>query len=143
MNKSACGLAVLLLGCLVAGLSAFKLRFLGKKVGRAWIIIRVAGLPLLLGCPGCWAALVAALPLLLFPRLTRACGSKQARLLLQLSCGIAPDAPPRVPIGAAFQLAPASLPAQVVLLGLYNGQRLEGEPEQDIITYSRVDEVRK
>jgi hypothetical protein len=30
---------------------------------------------------------------------------------------------------------------QVVLLGLYNGQRLEGEPETDLVSYSRVTEV--
>ena len=30
---------------------------------------------------------------------------------------------------------------KVVLLGLYNGQRLEGEPAEDLINYSRVDEV--
>jgi hypothetical protein len=29
---------------------------------------------------------------------------------------------------------------QVVLLGLYNGQRLEHEPSDDIITYSRIGE---
>ena len=29
----------------------------------------------------------------------------------------------------------------VVLLGLYNGQRLEGEPAEDLVSYSRVDEV--
>ena len=30
---------------------------------------------------------------------------------------------------------------KVVLLGLYNGQRLEGEPAEDLVSYSRVDEV--
>lgn len=30
---------------------------------------------------------------------------------------------------------------QVVLLGLYNGQRLEREPETDLVSYSRVTEV--
>ena len=30
---------------------------------------------------------------------------------------------------------------QVVLLGLYNGQGLEAEPEQDIAIYSRACEV--
>ncbi|PRW57580.1 pyridine nucleotide-disulfide oxidoreductase domain-containing 1 [Chlorella sorokiniana] len=29
---------------------------------------------------------------------------------------------------------------KVVLLGLYNGQRLGGEAEQDVVTYSRIDE---
>jgi NAD(P)H-nitrite reductase large subunit len=29
---------------------------------------------------------------------------------------------------------------KVVLLGLYNGQRLEGEPETDLVSYSRVTE---
>ena len=29
---------------------------------------------------------------------------------------------------------------QVVLLGLYNGQRLENEPESDFVSYSRVTE---
>ena len=31
---------------------------------------------------------------------------------------------------------------QVVLLGLYNGQRLEHEPEEDMVTYSRALKVR-
>ena len=30
---------------------------------------------------------------------------------------------------------------KVVLLGLYNGQRLEAEPAADLVSYSRVDEV--
>lgn len=30
---------------------------------------------------------------------------------------------------------------KVVLLGLYNGQRLEQEPESDMVTYSRATEV--
>ena len=30
---------------------------------------------------------------------------------------------------------------QVVLLGLYNGQRLESEPAADLVSYSRVTEV--
>lgn len=30
---------------------------------------------------------------------------------------------------------------KVVLLGLYNGQRLEKEPEADMVTYSRATEV--
>lgn len=30
---------------------------------------------------------------------------------------------------------------KVVLLGLYNGQRLEQEPEKDIVIYSRESEV--
>jgi hypothetical protein len=35
---------------------------------------------------------------------------------------------------------PPCCPLQVVLLGLYNGQRLEHEPSDDIITYSRIGE---
>ncbi len=31
---------------------------------------------------------------------------------------------------------------KVVLLGLYNGQRLEQEPEEDIVIYSRESQVR-
>lgn len=171
MNKSTCGLAVLLLGCFVAGLSVFNTRFLGKKVRRGWKgsngstccwAARVAGLSAratlflgrkvsrdrLIARVSCWAALAAGLPTLD----TRLLG-EQARLCLQLSfkrhalperAGEAAPAAVGLDCTAAGvpTLAPASLPAQVVLLGLYNGQRLEDEPEQDIITYSRVDEVR-
>ena len=46
----------------------------------------------------------------------------------------------------AFELfthATRFLGRKVVLLGLYNGQGLESEPEEDVVTYSRVDgEVR-
>ncbi len=31
---------------------------------------------------------------------------------------------------------------QVILLGLYNGQRLDHEPSRDVVTYSRSVEVR-
>ena len=31
---------------------------------------------------------------------------------------------------------------RIVLLGLYNGQRLHGEPDSDIVTYTRSTEVR-
>lgn len=30
---------------------------------------------------------------------------------------------------------------KVILLGLYNGQRLDDEPEADIVSYSRITEV--
>ena len=46
--------------------------------------------------------------------------------------------------GFAFELfthATRFMGQKVVLLGLYNGQRLEKEPESDIVMYSRADEV--
>ena len=46
--------------------------------------------------------------------------------------------------GFAFELfthATHFMGQKVVLLGLYNGQRLENEPESDIVMYSRASEV--
>ena len=42
--------------------------------------------------------------------------------------------------GAAGEPTTFPPPFQVVLLGLYNGQRLEHEPAEDMISYSRVSE---
>ena len=49
---------------------------------------------------------------------------------------------PQTGASMAFELfthATRFLGRKVVLLGLYNGQGLEGEPEADFVTYSRVD----
>ena len=46
--------------------------------------------------------------------------------------------------GFAFELfthATRFMGQKVVLLGLYNGQRLEKEPESNVVMYSRADEV--
>lgn len=58
-------------------------------------------------------------------------------LLLPLAPHL-PRPPPHAPPASQFTHATRFLGKKVVLLGLYNGQRLEGEAAGDVVTYSRA-----
>eukprot|EP00958_Prasinococcus_capsulatus_P029882 scaffold7759_cov471-Prasinococcus_capsulatus_cf.AAC.4 len=67
----------------------------------------------------------------LFTHCTRFCGLKAC------SCALQATVPQFTVFGYVCALTPAPTPGQVVLLGLYNAQRLDGEPQGDVISYTR------
>ena len=58
-----------------------------------------------------------------------------------MTCGPDPLQVSAVTVGTRTHIVVCSPVLQVILLGLYNGQRLDAEPSRDIVTYARSMEV--
>lgn len=88
--------------------------------------------------------LEAGLNFELFTHVTRFYG-KKVRWCLQhcwnVTCGPVPCKSVAVTVGTRTPGVVGSPVLQVILLGLYNGQRLDAEPSRDIVTYARSVEV--